>query len=175
MYFRSGYTEGITRYPRWDQSGEWSAYIIEPSDRGYALVLHSAKGERDTQHKERVRVAFTRVEDAGKFIIAAIGNSIRVKTGLDSVVAQWRDREVDTRIQRAKTTPEQLSFMLDVCVGIQPGFLEKHLEQFYLQELPSIYALPLPSEVSLMNILPLTYDQLDELLARGLPNAAHDN
>jgi hypothetical protein len=39
-----------------------------------------------------------------------------------------------------------------------------------LAERPDVYALPLPSEIPLMNVLALAFDDLDAILTDGMPH-----
>lgn len=170
LYFRSGYIAGLGKWTHWTDEGDWSAYIIEPTVQGYTNVLHSLKGERDVHRHERVLAAFKRPEDAGKFVIARVGNTVRVTRGLDSIFVRWKRQGIDARMRESDATPDQLQYMRDRCAGIRPGLLEQHLRRFFLAERPDVYALPLPSEIPLMNVLALAFDDLDAILTVGMPH-----
>lgn len=173
LYFRNGYVEGLEQqWAYWKDKGDWSAYIIEPTERGYTNVLQSLKGERDVDRHERVLAAFARPEDAGKFVIARVANTLRVTRGLESIVVRWRRQGVDIRMQICEPSPDQLRYMQETCLGIKPGLLEQHLRRYFLADEPEVHALPLPSEVPLMNVLPLTFDDLDAILTEGFPQDA---
>jgi hypothetical protein len=73
-------------------------------------------------------------------------------------------------MRESDATPDQLQYMRDRCAGIRPGLLEQHLRRFFLAERPDVYALPLPSEIPLMNVLALAFDDLDAILTDGMPH-----
>lgn len=166
IHFRSGFQMGLD-WPHWREHGEWSSYTIEPTDAGY-LVKHSTKGERSVDRTERTQAVFTRPDDAGKFVVGRMANAVRVDLGLESLIVRWKRSGIDPRLRRQKPTTDQLRFMNQVCVGIQPGLLEKYLHEFSLVAQPQIYALPLPSQEPMMNILPLSFAELRDLLTDGM-------
>lgn len=172
LYFRNGFKEGLHKWPHWKDTGDWSAYVIEPSPHGYFNVLQSLKGERDLNRRVRVQAAFRRAEDAGKYVVARVGNTLRISHGLGSIFIKWDDAGLNPRLQVADVTQEQLDYMREVCAGIRPGLLEQHLRRYFLADQPHAYALPLPSEVPLMNVIPLTFDDLDAVLTDGMPRDA---
>jgi hypothetical protein len=172
LYFRNGYADGIDKWAHWAETGDWSAYIIEPTPAGFFNVKQSRKGERAVRRSENIRVAFTRLEDAAKYVIARVANSLRVSLGLSSIVIKWEEAGLDRRLHVGDVTPEQLKYMQKECVGIRPGVLEQHLRRYYVAENKDAYALPLPSEVPLMNVLALTFDELDAQLTHGMPQVA---
>lgn len=168
LFFRSGFQGGLD-WAHWRDHGEWSGYTIEPADdTGYYVVRHSTKGERSTQRVERAQAAFTRPSDAGKFVIGRMANAIRVDLGLESLLVRMKRSGVDPRLKQEEPTPNQLRFMNQACAGIEPGLLNKYLRRFSLASQPEIYALPLPSQEPMMNVLPLTLGELRNLLTEGM-------
>lgn len=174
LYFRSGYQEGLD-WKHWSQYGEWSAYIIEPTDAGYYLVKHSTKGERSSDRVERVQAAFTRFGDAGKYVLGRMGNAVRVDLGLESLIVRWKQDGVDPRLKVENPTVDQLRFMNEVCAELKPGLFDKHLRRFSLVAQAEIYALPIPSQNPMMNVLPLGLVDLRLLLTKGLHRSAFEN
>ncbi|AKS35377.1 hypothetical protein AFA91_29610 [Mycolicibacterium goodii] len=167
LYFRSGYQEGLD-WKHWRQYGEWSAYIIESTNDGCYLVKHSTKGERSADRVERVQAVFTRFDDAGKYIVGRMGNAVRVDLGMESVIVRWEHDGADPRLKIEDPTADQLRFMSDVCAGIKPGTFERHLRRFSLVADPEIYALPVPSQIPMMNVIPLELEDLRLILTKGL-------
>jgi hypothetical protein len=169
LNFRNGYVEGFQKWVHWEETGDWSAYIIEPNPKGFINAKQSLKGERATKRSTHVRVAFGRFEDAAKYVIARVGNALRVSLGLPSNFIKWDENGLDPRVRIGDVTPEQLDYMREICVGIRPGLLEQHLRRYFVADSPDAFALPLPSEIPLMNVLPMTLDELDALLTEGMP------
>jgi hypothetical protein len=168
LYFRNGYQQGVETWKHWKERGDWTAYVIEATTHGYTSVLFSSKGEREAHRFERVEAAFTRPVDAGKFVLARVGNMLRVSMGLDSLSVRWRRQGNDPRMRTDSPSADQLNYMLQICAGIQPGLLEQHLLRYSLADRTEVHALPLPSQAPMMNVLPLTFDELEALLLEGL-------
>jgi hypothetical protein len=172
LYFRNGYVEGLQKWAHWKETGDWSAYIIESDPKGFINVKQSLKGERAAQRSTHVRVAFARLEDAAKYVIARVANSLRVSSGLASIIMKWDEAGLDPRVQIGDVSAVELEYMREACVGIRPGLLEEHLRRYFVAENPNAFALPLPSEAPLMNVLPMTFEELDAVLTDGLPRDA---
>lgn len=108
-------------------------------------------------------------------MIARADNTLRVTRGVDSIVVRWKLQGIAPPVQERDVTSDQRQYMRDLCVGIRPGLFEQHLRHYFLADQSHVYALPLPSEVPLMNVLPLTLDDLDAVLTDGMPRDVLSN
>jgi hypothetical protein len=139
LNFRSG-------YPHMD----WSAYVIEPKDKGYNVLRVTT--ERRNEPLEVLAGYFSHLEDAGKYIIWYIGESLRMQCWLNPITRSWRAEGLDPRVS-------QIS-------------VEKYISRFELKADPSRYFVLQAGGVQPENrLLPLTYDQLDAVLLDEMPES----
>ncbi|KAA1244119.1 hypothetical protein F0Q45_25115 [Mycobacterium simiae] len=140
LYFSDGYP-----YP------DWSAYILERDPEGQYHVLH-ASTERRNIPLETSRAVFSRIQDAGKYIVYEIADLLRVSLGLDSLEKKWRDAGLDPEVNKIFLSDKQAkyelrsdakAYLIAYSGGIQPYH----------------------------HILRLSYDQLDVALLEGFPES----
>jgi hypothetical protein len=138
LFFRLGYP-----HP------DWRAFIIDEQNGGYQVV--SASTERSAVATEGWKATFSRLEDAGKFVIATIADYLRIECDAEPIAMKWRAEGLDPRV-RKEELPDALAkyslataqdvYMIADARGIKP---EHH-------------------------VLPLSYDELNQVLADGLPH-----
>jgi len=127
----------------------WTAYIISDFHDGYNVLTSTT--ERRNEPTERVAGFFSDLEDAGKYVIWNVGESLRVTCRIDPVGWQWEDLGLDPRV-------EQIS-------------LGKYESKYVLKSNPARYFILKVGGVQPENrLLPLTYDELDEILTVGIPS-----
>ncbi|SOJ55789.1 hypothetical protein MSIMFB_03268 [Mycobacterium simulans] len=138
LYFRNGYP-----YPG------WSAFILEAtSDRKYR-VLHTSTERRNTS-VESSRATFSRLQDAGKYIIYDVADALRVRLGLKPLEQKWRATGLDPRVDKIAISEKQAKYLL--------------------RSDEKVYFLAYSGGVQPYNhILSLSYDQLDTVLRDGFP------
>lgn len=136
LYFRIGYP-----YP------DWRAFIIDQTDDGYQVL--NASTERSTVATEGWKATFSRLEDAGKYVIATIADYLRIECKADPIALRWRVEGLDPLVVKddlpdglAKYVLRSDVYMITTARGIKP---EHH-------------------------VLRLSYDDLNQVLANGLPN-----
>ncbi len=138
LYFRKGYP-----HP------DWSAFILEPANEGHYSVFHVSTERRNTP-LESVRAIFSRLQDAGKYIIYEVADLLRVSLGLKPLEQKWREVGLDTRVRKVVVSDKQAKYELVAD--------------------PTAYFLAYSGGIQPYNhILPLSYDQLDSELLDGFP------
>jgi hypothetical protein len=173
LYFRSDYSEKLERWPEWADSGDWAAWIIAPKPEGYICVLRSLKHEREAERDERVEVMFSRFADAGKYIIARIGNSIRSSRDirLKSLFIDWEERGLDSRIRVEAAGQETIDFLAVQRPTLDRDYAEQHLRRYTLEVSPGSYGFALDYEQPMMQVLALSFEELTAELLEGLPES----
>jgi hypothetical protein len=168
LYFRTKYREGIEKgWADWDTRGEWSGYAIDWAHGGFEVVF-TRKPERSANRAESVQAIFTRLEDAAKFIIANVGDSLRVDNGLKTLFLRWQDLGLDERIGQTVPSEPELQRMIDLLPPGKEELVRNHLQKFFLRADPSAHAIAFPGVKPYMNVMPLTYGDLEDELLAGL-------
>ncbi|MCV7257084.1 hypothetical protein [Mycobacterium shimoidei] len=133
-------------YPHMD----WTAYVIEPKDNGYNVLRVTT--ERRNEPHERLVGFFSHLDDAGKYVIWYVGESLRMYCSLPPLTPSWRAAGLDPRVK-------QIS-------------LDKYVSKYEFRDDPSRYFVPQVGGVQPENrLLPLTYDELDAQLLDGMPES----
>ena len=136
LNFRIGYP-----YP------DWRAFIIDETDDGYRVL--NATTERSNVATEGWKATFSRLEDAGKYVIATIADYLRIECRTDPIALRWRTEGLDPRVSK-----EEL-----------PGGLAKYV----LTSNPDAYMISTGRGTKPEHhVLPLSYDALNLILAEGL-------
>ena len=92
---------------------------------------------------------FSRLEDAGKFVIAAVGDYLRIARRLDPIAWKWMDEGLAPEVE------EFISSDSDV--------------RYQLRSNPDAYFVITLGDRPASHILPMTYEQLTEQLLQGFP------
>lgn len=173
LYFRSDYSDKLKRWPQWADSGDWGAWIIAPKPEGYICVLRSLKHEREAERSERIEVIFSRFADAGKYIIARIGNGIRSSRNIQrkSLFIDWEERGLDSRIRVEAAGLEIIDFLATERAALDRDYAEQHLRRYTLEDNPGSYGFALDYEQPMMQVLALSFEELTAELLEGLPES----
>lgn len=171
LYFRSDYSEKVKKWPAWAKSGYWGAWIIAPALDEYYCVVQSLLHERATERSEDVQAVFSCLEDAGKYIILQIGDSLRYRLGLETLSVNWEARGLNPRIQIEPPEQEVVEFMLRESPGLKREFAEKHLKKFVLQDDVNSYGFAFPEDQPSMEVLALSFDELTAALLENMPDS----
>jgi hypothetical protein len=140
LYFRNGYP-----FP------DWTAYIIEAAAAGEFNVLRASTERRNTP-AESMEAVFSRIDDAGKFIIYKAATSLRVDCRMESITQKWRAEGLNKRVDKLIVSEDQAKYVL--------------------RSDPTVYFIAYSGGIQPYNhILPLTYDELDAVLLEGFPEA----
>jgi hypothetical protein len=128
----------------------WTAYIIESKGGGYDVLKSTT--ERRNEPLESLRAFFTCIDDAGKYIVLNIGDSLRIDCRIDPIYWAWEDSGLDPRVTQTS--------------------LGEYVSKFELKEDPNRYFVLQAGGIQPENrLLPLTYDELDGLLLDGMPES----
>lgn len=173
LYFRSDYSEKLKRWPEWAEFGDWGAWIIAPRPEGCICVLHSLKHEREAERNERIEVMFSRFADAGKYIVARIGNGIRSSRNVrqKSLFVDWEAQGLDSRIRVEAVSHETIDFLVTKRPILDRDYAEQHLRRYTLEDNPGAYGIALDYEQPMMQVLALSFEELTAALLEGLPES----
>jgi hypothetical protein len=139
LYFRDGYP-----YP------DWSASILEVTPDGTYRVLHASTERRQTPI-ESPRGTFSRIEDAGKFIVYKAATSLMIACFMDPLSWRWDDAGLDPQVD----------------AHIQSDRVVKYV----LRNNPDAYFIMTRGDMPYSHLLPLSYDELDAVLLEGFPES----
>ncbi len=129
---------------------DWWAYILEDTvDDNYRVLRAST--ERSDTPIESSKGIFSRIKDAGKFIIYGVAESLRIDCRLDPVSWKWDDAGLDSQ----------------VVADIQSDKVVKYV----LRRDPSAYFIMTRGDMRYSHILPITYDELNAELLEGFPES----
>jgi hypothetical protein len=137
LHFRVGYP-----HP------EWSANVIECGADGLYRVLHVSTERRDSPIESATGI-FSRLEDAGKFIIFKAATSLMISCFMDPLTWKWEDAGLDPRVD-AQVQSDQVV-------------------KYVLRNNPLAYFVMTRGDMPYSHILPLSYDELDAELLDGFP------
>jgi hypothetical protein len=133
LWFRDGYP-----------LPDWTAYIIEGTVNREFRVLRASTERRNTP-AEAQEAVFSRIQDAGKFILYKVATSLRVESHLPSITQKWRAEGLDHRVDKTIISEDQA--------------------RYTLRSDPSIYFIAYSGGIQPYNhVLPLSYDELEEVL-----------
>jgi hypothetical protein len=139
LYFRVGYP-----HP------DWSAYILELNRDGLYRVLHASTERREIP-TESPSGSFSRIEDAGKFIIYKAATSLMIACFMDPLSWKWDDAGLDPKVD----------------AKIQSDRVVKYV----LRSNPHAYFVMTRGDMPYSHMLPLSYDELDAQLLEGFPES----
>jgi len=138
LHFRNGYP-----------LPDWTGYIIEETSNSEFRVLR-ASTERRNEPVEAEQAVFSRLHDAGKFILYEIATSLRVESRLSSITQKWRAEGLDPRVSK--------------------NVISQGHAKYALRSDPSVYFIAYAGGIQPYNhILPLSYDELDDVLLEDFP------
>ena len=138
LYFRNGYP-----------NPDWSAFIVDVTDDGLYKVTH-ASTERREYPVESLHALFSRLEDAGKYIVYEVADLLRVAQQLEPLDRKWRAAGLDPRVNKITISEKQA--------------------RYELRDDPAAFFLAYSGGVQPYNhILPLSYGELDAALLDGFP------
>ncbi|MDI3315988.1 MAG: hypothetical protein QJR12_17485 [Mycobacterium sp.] len=138
LYFRRGYP-----YP------DWTAYIIESDTDENFRVLHASTERRNTPI-ESLQAVFSRIEDAGKFIIYETVTDLRADCRMQSTTRKWRAQGLDPNVEKVMISDKQAKYIL--------------------RSDPKVYFIAYSGGIQPYNhILPISYDELDAVLLEDFP------
>lgn len=169
VFFRSDYSDKVKKWPDWVESGYWGAWIITPTKDGYFAVLSSLLHERQNQRDEDLHVVFSKIADAGKYVVMRIGDSARVNLRLKSLFVKWDDRGIDNQILVEPADQAAIDFLNRESPALEKGFADKYLKKYTLGSDPGSYGFALPEEQPRMEVLAQSFDELTAALLDGMP------
>jgi hypothetical protein len=169
LFFRSDYSDKVRKWPEWAESGYWGAWIIASAARGHFAVLSSLLHERQNLRTESLCAIFSKIEDAGKYVIMRIGDSARVDLCLKSLFVKWDDRGLDANILVEPANHAVINLYDNESPALKKGFAEKHLKKYLLESDRGAFGFALPEEKPRMEVLTQSFEELTEALLDGMP------
>lgn len=169
LYFRYGYTAQAANWPDVDTKGDWSAYVIESSGADLFNVTRSLWHERDVERSHDLEAVFSQPEDAGKYVIAQVVDTIRIGCRAESQFIRWERQGLDPAVCVVRPPDSLIQYFVDSRPGTQLQFAEEYLKQYLRNSNPSAYGVTLPANWPYMQVIRLSFDELDTELLDGLP------
>jgi hypothetical protein len=168
--FYIGYQEGLERgWKNWAAAGEWSGYyVIELTGLAEYDVFFLRMPERSNIRSESLKASFTRLEDATKFIMIKVLDSVRSNSGLESLFLTFRGRGLDDRLIRVAPDAAAQRKMIARLSPDKKELVEKHLQKFVLKDDPLTCSIGFPGVEPYMNSMPLTYGEVEIALVTGM-------
>jgi hypothetical protein len=167
--FRTGYQEGLERgWSDWAATGEWSGYVIELTEPGEYDVSFLRMPERADTRSESLKASFTRLEDATKFIMINVLDSVRSNSGLESLFLTFRARGLDDRLMKVAPDEAAKQKMMARLSPDKKELVERHLQKIALKDDPLTSAVGFPGVEPYMNSIPLTYGEIETALIAGM-------
>ncbi|WP_204079938.1 hypothetical protein [Mycobacterium riyadhense] len=154
LWFRNGYP-----YP------DWTATIIEPSHLGF-LVL-SATTERRNSPLIAVEAVFTRLEDAGKYVLAFFGDMLRLECKLEPLYRQWRRAGICSCLEKGTAEQQVVEFIANYN-GVSRDVIDRLTHKYWVKAEPERYAHLSSFDEPTSRVLTMSYNELDVMLTEGL-------
>jgi hypothetical protein len=139
LHFRFGYPHT-----------EWWGYVIEAEESGIYRVLRLST-ERRTTPAETSQGVFSRLQDAGKFVIYKVGTYLRSELRMEMIGPKWNAAGLDPDVA-AHTENDQIV-------------------KYELRSDPTAYFIMARGDMPYSHLLPLSYDGLDAVLLDGFPES----
>jgi hypothetical protein len=127
---------------------DWSAFVIQPEASGYKVLRAST--ERRIDPVLSYQGFFSRLQDAGKFIIAAVGDYLRIERRLDPIAWRWQDAGLDPAVEELVKSDDEVTYRL--------------------RQNSDAYCVMTLGDRPYSHLLPLTYDELTDVLLQGFPD-----
>ena len=174
LNFRLNYQKGLDEgWTRWAETGDWSAYVVAPTEQGTFEVLFTRLPERTGTRSETSRALFSSLTDAAKFVMVSVLDSVRTRFGLESLFVTFRSRGLDDRLAKDTPLPSEIA---PVISRLPPdrSQLAEQLQRISLRDNPSTAAIGFPGVAPYMNILPMSLGDVAGALTAGLPAEVTD-
>lgn len=125
---------------------DWTAFVIRQSGNGFDVF--QASTERRSEPVLTHLGFFARLDDAGKYVIAAIGDYLRIEKRLDPVSWSWQDQGLPAEVEEHVSSEARVTYRLR----------NDH----------EVYCVLALGDKQYSHLLLLTYDELNLLLQEGL-------
>lgn len=127
---------------------DWWGYVLASAGGDYAVSRVST--ERGAVPIESLQGTFSRIRDAGKFLIYEVAESLRINCRLDPLSWKWDDEGLDPKVN----------------AQIESDRIVKYV----LRSDPQSYFIMTRGDTPYSHILPLPYDELNASLLEGFPD-----
>lgn len=128
---------------------DWWAYVLEASTGEYTVSRIST--ERSVVPIESPKGNFSRIQDAGKFMIYEVAESLRIDCRLEPLSWKWDDEGLDPRVDVQIKSDQEV--------------------RYALRDNPDAYFVMTRGDIPFSHILPLSYDELDASLLDGFSDS----
>lgn len=144
---------------------DWRARIIEPAPYGYVVL--DATTERKISPDITVSAIFSRLEDAGKYIIAQAGDMLRRECKMEPRYREWHRSGLSDELQKSEGDRDAVRFIADYN-RIAPEAVQRLIHKYSVKTQPNRCAHLASSDEPYSRVLTLSYDELDALLTEGV-------
>ncbi|OHV04666.1 hypothetical protein [Mycobacterium talmoniae] len=147
---------------------DWAGYLLYKAPAGYVVSWVTA--ERQAIPSTVVEAIFSRSDDAGKYIIARIGDFLRMKTGVTRLAQSWQSEGMDSRLIHGEASDEVVGYIAR-CNGLSTDAVRQSVRRFSVRSDPTVHADMAPTGKEFSRVLLLSYDDLDARLSEGMLTA----
>lgn len=155
LWFRGGYGRK-----------EWAGFVLYKSPAGY--VVSRVTAERRAIPSTVVEAVFSASEDAGKYIIARIGDWLRMKIGATPLAQSWKSIGADVQLTGGEPADDVVDYIAGSC-GVASDMVRKSVRCLSVGSDPVRCAVLGRGSEEFSGVLLLSYDDLDASLSEGLP------
>lgn len=128
---------------------DWWAYVLEGVNGEYAVSRVST--ERSAVPFETPKGRFSRIQDAGKFMIYEVAESLRISHRLEPLSWKWDDEGLDPHVDAHIKSDREVKYVL--------------------RDNPHVFFVMTRGDAFYTHILPLSYDELDAKLLEGFSDS----
>lgn len=144
---------------------DWTAYAID-TGTGSAVVL-SVSTERRNVPLISVEAVFSRVEDAGKYIVATIGDLFRITARKNPIFWEWEDAGIAPNINITRVDDADLALCREIS-GVQHQPASQFFKRYSVNGLQEISGLISDANAPLSRVMLLSFDEINRTFSAGL-------
>ncbi|WP_322860617.1 hypothetical protein U8D42_07810 [Mycobacterium europaeum] len=129
---------------------DWWAYILGEDSYGLYSVIRGST-ERSRTLTESPKGSFSRLRDAGKFLIYEVAEWLRISRRMEPVSWRWDDAGLDPQVDQVVHSDK--------------------IVKYSLRSDSDAYFIMARGDVAYSHLLPLSYEELDAQLIDGFPDS----
>lgn len=129
-------------------------------------VLNVTTERRKSPHGT-VNAVFSCLEDAGKYVLAFVGDMLRLERGLEPLYRRWRQCGIGSALERSHADQRVVDFIADHN-DVSRDVIRKFTHKYSVQRHPNRCAHLSSSDEPMSRVLTMSYDELDSMLIYGL-------
>jgi hypothetical protein len=129
-------------------------------------VVFDVTTERRSTPLTTVAAVFSSIEDAGKYLVWKLADSLRIACREDPIFWRWRAAGLDSRIEKGLPSDDMVRLIAQL--NQVEAERTKSIRSYQIRQHPDVYAVLREWEEPRSRVLILTYAELDSQLIEGL-------